>query len=528
MNKSLVSNSKLKPKFMKKKYFKPFKLFQILLIIICVNPVTAVQIIKDNTTNKTQISNSKIYVSTNGNDKNDGTRENPLKSIHLAIVKLNAGQILILLPGTYNLEQSVKISKQGDKENWIIIEGEKNTDVIFDGLDYNIGNTETYPFNKGLIQIENAEYVRIKNITVKNSHRSGINIRESKNIDIINCTTINSLSPGIAAWQHCSYIRVLGNTVINASDMEMSWNPYRGSEAPHEAISMAGPHYFEVAYNHVYNCKKEGIDVKETASFGKVHHNYIHHCARQGLYIDGWFGQLQNIEMYENVVHNCEAGIAVSSEEGPNTKNLKIHHNLIYNNRATGLFFSRWGADNPRENVEVYNNTFYKNGWGHNFSGDPQYWLTGGCYLYSVNLKDVKIRNNIFAQNSPFEIGRTSLLSPEMMKTQKIEIDYNLVHDINTTRFPVYLETWLKDTVYSIKGENTILASPLFEDPESGDFRLKKPSPAVDSGHPDPIYNDKDNSRNDVGAFPLGTSLKDFWWLNSFPPKITKEYLIDF
>lgn len=469
-----------------------------------------------------------FYVSPDGSDLNPGTKKQPFQSIQFAVENLDEGQTLILLQGTYELKSSVVISKKGTKEDWITLRGENNAKVILDGKNYNIGNSNGYPHNKGLIQIEKAEYIRIKNIIVRNSHRSGINIQESNHIDIINCTSENSLSPGIAAWQSCKYIRILGNTVINASDMEMSWTPYRGSEAPHEAISMAGPHYFEVAYNHVYNCQKEGIDVKETASFGKVHHNYIHNCSRQGLYIDGWFGQLQDIEMYENVVHDCEAGIAVSSEEGPNTKNLKIHHNLIYNNRATGIFFSRWGADNQRENVEVYNNTFYRNGWGPGFSGDPQYWLTGGCYLYSVNLKDVIIRNNIFSKNSPFEIGRTSLLKETMMKTQNIEIDYNLVQDINSTQFPVYLEVWLKDSVYSIKGNHNIYADPLFENPENGDFRLKKNSPSFDKGHPSAEYFDKDGSRNDIGAFSYETIVEDFWWKKSFPPLIDGEKLIEF
>ena len=270
-----------------------------------------------------------IFVSPKGKDSNPGTRGKPLRSIQKAVLKLSAGKTVTLLPGTYELAEIVVLSVKGSSDEWITFRGEKRDEVILEGKNVNIPNSREYPGNNGLIQVENAEYVRIQNIHVRNSHRSGINIQESKNIDVINCISENSLSPGIAAWQRCEYIRVLGNTVINANDMKMSWTPYRGSEAPHEAISMAGPHHFEVAWNHVYNCKKEGIDVKETASFGKVHHNYIHDLARQGLYIDGWFGQLEDIEMFENVVHGCEAGIAVSSEEGPNTKNLRIHHNLI-------------------------------------------------------------------------------------------------------------------------------------------------------------------------------------------------------
>ncbi len=461
-----------------------------------------------------------LHVSVSGDDTNPGSREKPLLSVQTAVDKLSAGDTLTLLSGTWNMESPVVISHAGNMDAWITIRGEDGAKVILDGKNVNIPYSGKYPGNNGLIQIEDAAFIRLQNIHVRNSRRSGINIQESRHIDVFNCVSENSLSPGIAAWQRCEYIRVFGNTVINANNMEMSWTPYQGSEAPHEAISMAGPHHFEVAYNHVYDCRKEGIDVKETASFGLVHHNYVHHCDRQGLYIDGWFGQLQDIGMYQNVVHNCEAGIAISSEEGPNTKNLQIHHNLIYNNRATGLFFSRWGADNPRENVKVYNNTFYRNGWGPNFAGDPQYWLNGGFYLFSVNVKDLHIYNNIFAHNFPFEIGRTSLLEKDYLKLKNINIEYNLINDINTVEYPIYLGTWVKDTVYSITGSHPIIGDPMFRNPEQGDFRLKSGSPAIDAGIPAGDSSRTDDNDTDIGVFPFGTSADAFWWKTDFPPKI--------
>lgn len=458
---------------------------------------------------------TEIFVSPSGNDSNPGTLEKPIRSIQKAVDDLGPGKTVMLLDGVYDLDAAIVITAKGTTEKWATFRGAPGAKVILDGIDVNIVNSGGYPGNNGLIQIQNAEYVRTQNIHVRNSHRAGINIQDSKYVDVINCISENSLSPGIAAWQGCEYIRVLGNTVINANNMEMSWTEYKGHEAPHEAISMAGPHHFEVAWNHVYNCEKEGIDVKETASFGVVHHNYIHDLKRQGLYIDGWFGQLQDIEMHDNVVTRCEAGIAISSEEGPNTKNLKIHHNLVYNNRATGIFFSRWGADNPRENVEVYNNTFYRNGHGRDFSGDPQYWLSGGCYLYSTNLRDVKIFNNIFARNSPFEIGHTGRFEGDWMTEKKIEITNNLIYDVNTVNYPIYLEVWAKDSVYSIAGTAVIEADPLFVDPENHDFRLKENSPAANA--------ENSNGGDYLGAFAPGVSEDSFWWLENFPPEIDIE-----
>ncbi len=452
-----------------------------------------------------------LFVSPTGDDANPGTRESPLRSIQQAVDRLAPGKTVTLLEGVYDLAAPITIRAEGAAEGWVTVRGATGATVVLDGLGINIPDSGIYPRNNGLVQIENAAYVRIRNIHVRNSRRAGINIQESHHIDVINCISENSLSPGIAAWQRCEYIRILGNTVINANDMEMSWTPYTGHEAPHEAISMAGPHHFEVAWNHVYNCRKEGIDVKETASFGTVHHNYVHDCDRQGLYIDGWFGQLEHIEMYENVVHGCESGIAVSSEDGPTTKNLKIHHNLIYNNRATGIFFSRWGVDNIREHVDVYNNTFYRNGWGKDFSGDQQYWLSGGCYLFSTNLRDVRIRNNIFAHNFPFEIGHTARFADGWAVSQAIDISRNLIQDINTAEYPIYLHTWLKDSVYATTGMHAILADPHFEDVDEGDFRLKEGSPA------------KDEAGRNLGAFPAGTKQESFWWKGNFPPEIDIE-----
>ncbi|NQT27336.1 right-handed parallel beta-helix repeat-containing protein [candidate division KSB1 bacterium] len=467
----------------------------------------------------------KYYLSLEGNDNNAGSEDSPWATFSFAIGKLKAGDILTVLSGRYDVDEMITISRRGKEDAWITILGETGETVTIDGTGANIGWGDKYPYNNGLIQIADASYIRIQNLTVRDSHMSGINIQDSDHIDILNCTTRNSLSPGIAAWQECSNIRVLGNTVINASDEAMSWDPFTGSEAPHEAISMAGPHNFEVAYNHVHDCKKEGIDVKETAAHGLVHHNYVHDCDRQGLYIDGWFGLLEDIEMHDNVVHGCEAGIAVSSEDGPNTKDLLIHHNLVYNNRATGIFFSRWGQDNPRENVEVYNNTFYRNGWGPNFSGDPNYWLSGGCYIYTENLLNVTIQNNIFARNKPFEIGYTERLNSAEFELKQIVIQYNLIQDINTVEYPFHMATWADDWVSVTPGEHAIEADPLFEDPANGDFRIQSDSPAINAGNPDAVYNDSDGSRNDIGAFPFNMTTEDFWWLTNFPPDIDPSTL---
>ncbi len=98
----------------------------------------------------------------------------------------------------------------GNQNQWITIQAEEGIKVIIDGAGANIPSGGKYPYNTGLIQIENAAFIRLLNINVQNSHRSGINIQDSHHIDVINCTAENSLSPGIAAWQQCEYMSCAG------------------------------------------------------------------------------------------------------------------------------------------------------------------------------------------------------------------------------------------------------------------------------------------------------------------------------
>ena len=55
-----------------------------------------------------------------------------------------------------------------------------------------------------------------------------------------------------------------------------------------------------------------------------------------------------------------------------------------------------------------------------------------------------------------------------------------------------------------VMGEGAIFdngAPPLFIDEDSFDYRLANGSPGIDQGDPDPVYNDPDGSRNNMGAF---------------------------
>ena len=51
-------------------------------------------------------------------------------------------------------------------------------------------------------------------------------------------------------------------------------------------------------------------------------------------------------------------------------------------------------------------------------------------------------------------------------------------------------------------GPNDISENPRFAGSATRNFLLMESSPCIDRGNPDPVYNDPDGSRNDIGALP--------------------------
>ena len=461
-----------------------------------------------------------FYVAPNGDDNNPGIRAKPFRTIQYGVDQLNPGDTLTVLGGTYRILHEVVITVPGGGGT-TVIEGERDNPPVLDARE------GYFPWNRdhmrlpAVIEIRGSENVLLRNFTVRNSHFGGIHVVDSRNVDVVNCKVESTLASGIATWPGCEGIRVLGNTVIDANDTTLSWGPYRWHEAPHEAISIISTRNFEVAYNLLIDCQKEGVDVKGESAHGTVHHNYFCGVLRQGLYVDSWRGVLEDVELHHNVVTHGGWGVAVSTEGGIVCRNVRIHHNIFDHCQGPGVFISRWGLDNKREDIRIWNNTIYHNGMGKPDPGWRYYWLVGGFYLYTTHVEGLDFRNNILSHNDPFELGYTFRLLPEDFAAKRIELAYNLINAVKAEPGPIYLAKWAKDTVRTTLGKHAVTGDPLFVDPEHGDFRLRPGSPAVDAGDPDPAYRDPDGSRCDIGAIPLGASEEEvFWWKKNFPPEI--------
>lgn len=410
------------------------------------------------------------------------------------LLLLQPGDTLFFHKGEYFLDNSIKPVNSGTRENWIVIRNFPGQRVIFNGArfqsDPETGRSLTRS-RTGLITIRNVEYVDIIGLEVRNSHNIGIVVRDTttRNIRIQHCRSHGSYNSGIALWYAVNCV-IEYSEITGANDQELRTVERLRREAPHEALTIAGAKYFEVRFNHIHDCFKEGIDCKEVSSKGIIHHNLIHDMERQGLYLDSWFGLLHDVEVHSNIVFYCEWGLAISGE-GRNSRmqNIWVHHNLLAENRASGLLFGVWGNDELRENINIFNNTISGN-------GSPSHWAgkTGGIDIRSGNLKDVLIINNILSGNWAFEIASFARpdTAAEALKRRNIAISNNLI----TRTKEIKEEKKLFNQVYAFTPDETIIANPGFENPGLMKYGLKENSPARGKG----VRLKNLNSSADLGA----------------------------
>lgn len=355
---------------------------------------------------------NEYFVSTTGNDNHNGTKNSPFKSLFQASEAAFPGDTVTILGGEYQLQKQFRPVRSGTPDKWILYRAAPKEKVIFDGSLINriVKNGDSLQFSRlteGLFQIEKVNYLRFENIEVRNSDAAGFIVRgpECKKIELIGCKSHQTHNSGIGLW-YCDSVLVKNCEITAANDNDDRYflpGQRKGGEAPHEALSICGARYFDVANNHVHHCFKEGIDCKEVSQHGVIHNNLVHDVPRQAYYADAWFGLLEDVEFYSNTAHNCMWGFAISVEgKGSELKNVRIHHNLVYNMTGAGVLFGMWGNDLLRSDIHIYNNTFYRCGSPQIFSGG-----VGSIDILSKNFKDVYIYRNICDKGWDYEMGFT-------------------------------------------------------------------------------------------------------------------------
>ncbi len=352
------------------------------------------------------------FVGTDGNDSNPGTQLSPFKSIFKASEEAFPGDTVTIRGGEYMLPRQFKPVRSGTTSKWILYRAAPGEKAVFDGtyITKGIQKSDSVKFTRltqGIFQIEKVNYLRFENIELRNSNAAGFIVRgpDCRKIELIGCKSDHSHNSGIGLW-YCDSVRVLRCEITGANDnADQYYEPGQNKrhEAPHEALSICGARYFEAAYNHIHHCFKEGIDCKEVSKHGVIHHNLVHDLPRQAYYADAWFGLLEDVVFHSNTAYNCMWGFAISVEgKGSELRNVRIHHNLVYNMTGSGVLFGMWGHDLLRSDIHIYNNTFYRCGSPSVYAGG-----VGSIDILSKNFRDICIYRNICDKGWDYEMGFT-------------------------------------------------------------------------------------------------------------------------
>ncbi len=355
---------------------------------------------------------SEFFVALNGIDSNPGTLAYPFKSIFKASEIAMPGDTVTIKAGAYNLRIPFSPSRSGTSSHWIVYRAFPGDTVVFDGtlITKVFQKGDSVKFTKlteGIFQIEKVSYLRFENIEVRNSNSAGFILQgpECKKIELIGCRSDQSHNSGIGLW-YCDSVRVLNCEITRSNDnADQYYEPgqRKRKEAPHEALSICGAKFFEVAHNKIHHCYKEGIDCKEVSRHGVIHHNLVHDLPRQAYYADAWFGLLEDVEFHSNTAYNCVWGFGISVEgKDSELRNIRFHHNLIYNISGSGVLFGLWGNNLLRSDIHIYNNTFYRCGSPEFYSGG-----VGSFGILSQNFRDVHIYRNICDKGWDYEMGFT-------------------------------------------------------------------------------------------------------------------------
>ena len=99
--------------------------------------------------------------------------------------------------------------------------------------------------------------------------------------------------------------------------------------------------------------------------------------------------------------------------------------------------------------------------------------------------------------------GLTTGDSLTKLSTQSFGSHNVLWDKVDTRPVKMNLNTWNINNLTRGNGNlsNSIMSDPKFVDWENGNYQLQPNSPCINAGPPDPQYNDRDASRNDIGMF---------------------------
>lgn len=428
-----------------------------------------------------------IYVATNGNDDNVGTKSEPFRTLKKAASEANAGTTVLIRKGNYHEKLVVKHS--GTKSKPITFKAYNKEKVVLSGKDLKDVEEDV-----ALVVINNKNYVTISGLTIQDLSTDlagetvmGIYVTgssshitlENNHVQRIETHADDGNGHGIAIYGTGTMkdINISNNTLedlkLGASEslvlngnidvFKVENNIVRRSD--NIGIDLIG--YEGISNDKKVDFVRNGIIknniVYEISSYGNP--AYGKDYAAGGIYVDGG----KNITIEKNTVYKSDIGIEATSEHAKKyADSIKIINNIIYENFYTGI--SIGGYDENRGgtiNSTISQNILYRN--------DTK-GLDGGQLLLQYDTKNNVIERNVLTAgpsrifiSNYFTANQKNKLQKNVFHKEKGETGIWIWKEKEYTSFPKFQKASKSD-------EKSSYIDPKYQNANKYDFRLKEDS----------------------------------------------------
>jgi len=161
------------------------------------------------------------YVAPSGNDSNSGTSSAPFKTVQKAVNASNAGDLIYVRGGTYNLTSRISLTKSGSAGNLIRLFAYPGEKPVLDGS----GVTS----DQAILYLSNASYWHIKGFEVKDSAADGIRLKNNSSNNVIESNDVHGSGRigqykgnGISVWDTSGNNLILNNDSHHNVDLQGS------------------------------------------------------------------------------------------------------------------------------------------------------------------------------------------------------------------------------------------------------------------------------------------------------------------
>ncbi len=394
------------------------------------------------------------FLSPDGDDDAAGTREAPWQTLQKASETAEAGDTVILLPGSY--PGQLRPVNSGTAEEPIVFRSEPRMGARLIGADGEMS-----------IVLEDVEHVRVEGLHVRpEASRSGwMIIRNSSNIVVDDCHMADSTG-GMTHMENCEDIRVL-NSVFHRHTGGI--NMFRVSGVTRlvfegNVISRAG------------HCPLQ-LFPPNTNQYLVIRGNVFH---------SAWGRNFESFHdrdvLFENniITHAFNSGWSASSHAKLNYTRGIVRFNRVFRNVGGPVSMSPWARDDGYlDTKRLYNNVFDDNAH-HGISVASSH----------ENTRDLLLVNNIFSRNDRHGVHRQLSLrggTPEQLRLASnafsaVDPELTEVRDYDDN---LPLETLQSAEIREEHGtryEDNLTVAPGYVDPDQYNHALRDDSPLRSAG----------------------------------------------